>query len=99
MSLSRGLHLFRRIDTTLRKPIASQVQQVRNSGGLFSYRCGGYPPRKLVVYGSQFLMGFTWWWILWHLWQEPDHITGEFPYPDPKLWTNEELGIPEDDEP
>lgn len=42
--------------------------------------------------------GFVWWWILWHLWHEPEHITGEFPYPDPSEWTNAELGIPPDSE-
>lgn len=42
--------------------------------------------------------GLMWWWILWHLWHEPEHITGEFPYPDPSEWTNAELGIPPDSE-
>lgn len=39
-----------------------------------------------------------WWWILWHLWHDFDHIVGEFPYPKPREWTNAELGIPPIDE-
>lgn len=38
-----------------------------------------------------------WWWILWHLWHDFDHIVGEFPYPDPSEWTDAELGIPPDE--
>ncbi len=54
-----------------------------------------------------------WYWILIHLWHEPEHILviiiqfmkitvsisnvsdqqGDFPYPDPSKWTNQELGI------
>lgn len=52
--------------------------------------------------GSRFdlfvLIAVMWWWIFWHLWHDFDHIVGEFPYPKPELWTNEELGIPPDDE-
>lgn len=48
-------------------------------------------------YGAMAVGGFMWWWVLWHLWHEPEHITGEFPQPDPLLWTDKELGIPPDD--
>lgn len=39
-----------------------------------------------------------WWWIIWHLYWEWGHIVGEFEYPDTSKWTDEELGIPPDDE-
>lgn len=45
-----------------------------------------------------YIFAVMWWWIFWHLWHDIDHITGEFPYPRPELWTNAELGIPPDDE-
>lgn len=38
-----------------------------------------------------------WWWILWHLYWDWGHIVGEFEYPDVSAWTDEELGIPPDD--
>nr|BAN20792.1 NADH dehydrogenase [Riptortus pedestris] len=96
MSLSRGIHLLKKIDS-IRKPIYGNiVQSTRNSGG-YSYRVASYPPTKFQIIGANALGGFMWWWVLWHLWHEPDHITGEFPWPDTKKWTNEELGIPPDD--
>ncbi|XP_014276759.1 NADH dehydrogenase [ubiquinone] 1 beta subcomplex subunit 2, mitochondrial [Halyomorpha halys] len=98
MSLSRGINLFKTVNS-LKKPIYGHLmQQSRNSGGLYSYRCGAYPPSKLSIVGANVLQGFMWWWVLWHLWHESDHITGEFPWPDTSKYTDEELGIPPDDE-
>ncbi|CAG9858678.1 unnamed protein product [Phyllotreta striolata] len=68
------------------------VQAVRNHGSC-NYRKGAPEPSKLVRYTAEGIQGFAWWWILWHMWTEPDHILGEFPYPDPSKWTDEELGI------
>uniref|UniRef100_A0A4W3ISG2 NADH dehydrogenase [ubiquinone] 1 beta subcomplex subunit 2, mitochondrial n=1 Tax=Callorhinchus milii TaxID=7868 RepID=A0A4W3ISG2_CALMI len=53
---------------------------------------------KTQVWQSQFLSSFMWFWILWHLWHNPDAVFGHFPYPDPSKWTDEELGIPPLDE-
>nr|XP_032638400.1 NADH dehydrogenase [ubiquinone] 1 beta subcomplex subunit 2, mitochondrial-like [Chelonoidis abingdonii] len=50
-----------------------------------------------VIHGEIF-SGFTWFWILWHFWHNPDAVLGHFPYPDASKWTDEELGIPPDDE-
>ena len=65
----------------------------------WNYRQG--PPDSshpaYVRYGAPVVAGLMWWWVMWHLWHEPEHITGEFPEPDPKLWTDKELGIPPDD--
>ncbi|XP_037083573.1 NADH dehydrogenase [ubiquinone] 1 beta subcomplex subunit 2, mitochondrial-like [Pollicipes pollicipes] len=54
-------------------------------------------PRGRVIAGD-LLVAFMWYWILYHLWYEPEHLFGEFEYPDTSKWTNEELGIPADDE-
>ncbi|KAL1506335.1 hypothetical protein ABEB36_005719 [Hypothenemus hampei] len=72
-------------------------QSVRYSGDLvWAYRTP--PPRtdkKFYVMG-EVAQGFMWWWIFWHLWTEPDHILGEFEYPDARKWTDAELGIPDE---
>ncbi|PNJ51978.1 NDUFB2 isoform 10 [Pongo abelii] len=39
-----------------------------------------------------------WFWILWRFWHDSEEVLGHFPYPDPSKWTDEELGIPPDDE-
>ncbi|XP_075795946.1 NADH dehydrogenase [ubiquinone] 1 beta subcomplex subunit 2, mitochondrial [Pelodiscus sinensis] len=53
--------------------------------------------RRQVVVG-ELLSGFAWFWILWHFWHDPDAVLGHFPYPDASKWTDEELGIPPDEE-
>ncbi|XP_054845414.1 NADH dehydrogenase [ubiquinone] 1 beta subcomplex subunit 2, mitochondrial [Eublepharis macularius] len=47
---------------------------------------------------SEIISSTMWFWILWHFWHSPDDVLGHFPYPDSSKWTNEELGIPPDDE-
>lgn len=58
------------------------------------------PPQitKKQVFEAEFLSGAMWFWILWHFWHDPDAVLGHFPWPDPSQWTDEELGIPPDDE-
>ncbi|XP_055506073.1 NADH dehydrogenase [ubiquinone] 1 beta subcomplex subunit 2, mitochondrial [Leucoraja erinacea] len=53
---------------------------------------------KSQVLQSEILSGFMWFWIFWHMWHNPDAVTGHFQYPDPSKWTDEELGIPPIDE-
>ncbi|XP_059612525.1 NADH dehydrogenase [ubiquinone] 1 beta subcomplex subunit 2, mitochondrial-like [Phlebotomus argentipes] len=77
---------------------AAQKQIVRHGHGAFSYRSAPTPNSKYVVLAANVGGGIAWWWILWHLWHEPEHITGEFPYIEPSTWTNAELGIPPDDD-
>uniref|UniRef100_A0A7R9DMJ0 NADH dehydrogenase [ubiquinone] 1 beta subcomplex subunit 2, mitochondrial n=1 Tax=Timema poppense TaxID=170557 RepID=A0A7R9DMJ0_TIMPO len=64
----------------------------------WSYREPGPPPSKNIMRVTEVAGGLMWWWVLWHLWHEYSHITGEFDYPDVSKWTDEELGIPPDDE-
>ncbi|KAK9400058.1 NADH dehydrogenase [Crotalus adamanteus] len=55
------------------------------------------PPQFSVIIGEA-ASSFMWFWILWRFWHDSDEVLGHFPYPDPSLWTDEELGIPPDDE-
>lgn len=71
------------------------VQSIRHSH-VCAYRIRTADPHKSLVWTAEIVQGIAWWWVLWHLWTEPDHITGEFEYPDPSKWTDEELGIPSD---
>ncbi|XP_037922050.1 NADH dehydrogenase [ubiquinone] 1 beta subcomplex subunit 2, mitochondrial-like [Hermetia illucens] len=98
MLSSRGVLLGRAIQRIVShsRNVTPQLQTVRNSH-VVSYRTAPPPHSKAVLVTAEVVGGLMWWWILWHLWHEPDHITGEFEYPDPSSWTNAELGIPPDD--
>ncbi|KAF0297526.1 NADH dehydrogenase [ubiquinone] 1 beta subcomplex subunit 2, mitochondrial [Amphibalanus amphitrite] len=54
-------------------------------------------PKGRVIAGD-LIVAFMWYWILYHMWYEPEHLFGEFEYPDAAKWTDQELGIPADDE-
>uniref|UniRef100_A0A182Y6M0 Uncharacterized protein n=2 Tax=Anopheles stephensi TaxID=30069 RepID=A0A182Y6M0_ANOST len=100
MLASRALLVGRLLATgaAVRKvnPTGLRNQIVRH-GHDWSYRVNGPKPEMLARVGAQVAGGFMWWWILWHLFHEYEHITGEFEYPDPSAWTNAELGIPTDE--
>ncbi|KAK9711135.1 NADH dehydrogenase 1 beta subcomplex subunit 2 [Popillia japonica] len=70
---------------------------VRHSHGSWNYRKSGPPPSKLIEFLATLAQGSMWWWILWHLFTEYQHVTGEWEYPNASKWTDEELGIPPDD--
>ncbi|XP_077449583.1 NADH dehydrogenase [ubiquinone] 1 beta subcomplex subunit 2, mitochondrial [Stigmatopora argus] len=53
---------------------------------------------KKQKFDSEFISGAMWFWILWHMWHDSDAVLGHFPWPDASQWTDEELGIPKDDE-
>ncbi|XP_020656148.1 NADH dehydrogenase [ubiquinone] 1 beta subcomplex subunit 2, mitochondrial [Pogona vitticeps] len=75
------------------------VSGVRRSSehGEFSYRQAPKITRYQIIV-SESVSGFMWFWILWHCWHDYDEVLGHFPYPDVTQWTDEELGIPSDDE-
>ncbi|XP_076445680.1 NADH dehydrogenase [ubiquinone] 1 beta subcomplex subunit 2, mitochondrial-like [Babylonia areolata] len=77
------------------KPV---VQTAVRHGGTWYYRRPAADPPKRIMYHAEFMGFLMWYWILYHLWKEPEHITGHFPYPDPAEWTDEELGIPPEEE-
>ncbi|XP_065171176.1 NADH dehydrogenase [ubiquinone] 1 beta subcomplex subunit 2, mitochondrial-like [Atheta coriaria] len=91
MLLSRGTALIRAANAIKTKPTVSN-QVVRKSHDWYYREC--IPPQKDAIKVAEFVGGFAWWWVLWHLWTEPGHILGEFEYPDASKWTDEELGIP-----
>ncbi|XP_003475506.2 NADH dehydrogenase [ubiquinone] 1 beta subcomplex subunit 2, mitochondrial isoform X2 [Cavia porcellus] len=55
-------------------------------------------PSRYRVIQAEILSATMWFWILWRFWHDSDAVLGHFPYPDPSQWTDEELGIPPDDE-
>uniref|UniRef100_A0A1Q3EV30 Putative mitochondrial nadh-ubiquinone oxidoreductase aggg subunit n=1 Tax=Culex tarsalis TaxID=7177 RepID=A0A1Q3EV30_CULTA len=100
MLSSRALLLGRMLQRTAAARVAIPAirqQTVRHGGHDVSYRMNGPKPDMLARVGAQVAGGLMWWWVLWHLFHEYEHITGEFEYPDPSQWTNAELGIPPDD--
>lgn len=72
------------------------IQTIRQSSHVINYRCPPPKPSKTCIIVAEGVQGFAWWWVLWHFWTEPEHIFGEFEFPDPSKWTDEELGIPSD---
>ncbi|KAL0121832.1 hypothetical protein PUN28_006947 [Cardiocondyla obscurior] len=99
MLISRGLNLLKlSCRSNKYKVSATNTRIIRLSHDNHSYR--DFPPvEKGWVYAAEFFGGLMWWWVLWHLWHDYGHIIGEFPYPEPSKWTDEELGIPPDDYP
>eukprot|EP00092_Neocalanus_flemingeri_P019054 GFUD01020642.1.p3 GENE.GFUD01020642.1~~GFUD01020642.1.p3 ORF type:complete len:101 (+),score=24.52 GFUD01020642.1:48-350(+) len=68
-------------------------------GGAWSYRTSPAPPPSWCAKGAPAIMTFTWWWIFHGVLTEPAHIFGFWDnYPDPREWTDQQLGIPADDE-
>ncbi|XP_048358228.1 NADH dehydrogenase [ubiquinone] 1 beta subcomplex subunit 2, mitochondrial [Sphaerodactylus townsendi] len=63
----------------------------------FLYRQFPVISRSQII-KAELISGFMWFWILWNFWHDPDIVLGHFPYPDASKWTDEELGIPSDDE-
>ncbi|KAM0731962.1 NADH dehydrogenase [ubiquinone] 1 beta subcomplex subunit 2, mitochondrial [Formica fusca] len=100
MIISRGLNLLRiGYRNSQSKVSTTNLRSVRLSHDDYhgTYR-GQIPPvEKIWLYGAEIMGGVMWWWVLWHFWHDFGHIVGEFPYPDPSKWTDEELGIPPDD--
>ncbi|KAF7993612.1 hypothetical protein HCN44_010207 [Aphidius gifuensis] len=96
MLISRGFGLAKNVAVIATRKLPKTVVQTRNSGHSYMYRDVKEAPRK-DVWMAEISTGIMWWWVLWHMWHDWGHIVGEFDYPDPSKWTNEELGIPPDD--
>nr|XP_019963278.1 PREDICTED: NADH dehydrogenase [ubiquinone] 1 beta subcomplex subunit 2, mitochondrial [Paralichthys olivaceus]XP_019963279.1 PREDICTED: NADH dehydrogenase [ubiquinone] 1 beta subcomplex subunit 2, mitochondrial [Paralichthys olivaceus] len=98
-SLQRTLGVLRMSSRLLRRgPQRASIR--KGSGGPHiepQYR--QYPQlTKNQRFQSELLSGAMWFWILWHCWHDADAVLGHFPWPDASEWTDEELGIPPDDE-
>jgi len=72
------------------------VAPLRSSSDLtgWTYRLPRQDVPKRDLYLAEGIMGFMWYWILFHMWYDFGHIAGHFEYPDPSKWTDAELGIP-----
>ncbi|XP_068631338.1 NADH dehydrogenase [ubiquinone] 1 beta subcomplex subunit 2, mitochondrial-like [Battus philenor] len=78
---------------------AADHQIKRNGGhGSWTYRMPPPLPSKRATYLAEGLGGLCWYWILYHLATEPEHVYGEWPYIDPSTYCDLELGIPPDSE-
>lgn len=91
-----GGHLFRG-----RCARAVGADGVRRAGGgaHIEPRYRQFPQlTRSQVIQAEFFSATMWFWILWRFWHDSDAVLGHFPYPDPSQWTDEELGIPPDDE-
>merc|ERR1711874_373782 len=96
LSATRNLFKLARSSRALTRSITTTTPKL--GGGEWTYRIAAPKSSKKTLFKAEMVGAVMWWWILYHLLTEPEHITGEFPYPDPSAWTNEELGIPADDE-
>ncbi|XP_060932460.1 NADH dehydrogenase [ubiquinone] 1 beta subcomplex subunit 2, mitochondrial [Limanda limanda] len=98
-SLQRTLGVLR-LSSRLFRRGPQRVNIRKGSGGPHiepQYR--QYPQlTKSQQFQSELLSGAMWFWILWHCWHDPDAVLGHFPWPEVSEWTDEELGIPPDDE-
>ncbi|KAF4020361.1 hypothetical protein G4228_011783 [Cervus hanglu yarkandensis] len=91
-----GGHLFRG-----RCARAAGASGVRRAGGgaHIEPRYRQFPQlTRSQAIQAEFFSATMWFWILWRFWHDSDAVLGHFPYPDPSQWTDEELGIPPDDE-
>lgn len=92
--------VFHRMLSTLFKRSFTRPSSMllsKRTSHVWNYRKGAPSAGKNVERMSVGIMALMWWWILWHLFTEYGHITGEFKYPKASEWTDEELGIPPDD--
>ncbi|CAH1989730.1 unnamed protein product [Acanthoscelides obtectus] len=92
MLVSRGFSCVRNLQRLTKNAV--QLKEIARNSHHWSYRKGAPPASKNIMMCAEVVQGIAWWWVLWHLWTEPDHILGEFEYPDPRKWTDQELGIP-----
>ncbi|XP_056434202.1 NADH dehydrogenase [ubiquinone] 1 beta subcomplex subunit 2, mitochondrial [Gadus chalcogrammus] len=98
-SLGSALRLLRAGASALRS--GPQKTFYRRAGGgphiVPQYR--QYPQvTKNQKLQAEILSSTMWFWMLWHFWHSSDDVLGHFAWPDASQWTDEELGIPADDE-
>ncbi|XP_011870688.1 PREDICTED: NADH dehydrogenase [ubiquinone] 1 beta subcomplex subunit 2, mitochondrial-like [Vollenhovia emeryi] len=99
MIITRGLNLLKIVHRSRNTAAATNLRPVRLTHGPGGNYRDLPPENKQWTLAAEVFGGFMWWWILWHFWHDWGHIVGEFDYPDPSKWTDEELGIPPDDYP
>lgn len=88
--------------SALIRSFATTIKRQGVEDQYWAYRHRNPPPPKAVEYTATAMMTFVYWWIFFHIFTEPGHLFGgsrfgEFDFPNPEEWTDEELGIPPDD--
>uniref|UniRef100_C3KHE0 NADH dehydrogenase [ubiquinone] 1 beta subcomplex subunit 2, mitochondrial n=1 Tax=Anoplopoma fimbria TaxID=229290 RepID=C3KHE0_ANOFI len=98
-SFGRALGVLRTGTQLLRRGTQKITSRKASDGPHIEPQYRQYPQiTKNQKFQSELLSGTMWFWILWHSWHDPDAVFGHFPWPDASAWTDEELGIPADDE-
>ncbi|KAG7260530.1 hypothetical protein CRUP_037797 [Coryphaenoides rupestris] len=98
-SLGRAAVLFRVGANALTRGSQKTITRKASGGPHIEPQYRQYPIiTKNQKVQSEILSGVMWFWILWNCWHHPDDVMGHFEWPDASKWTNEELGIPADDE-
>jgi len=98
MIVSRLLPLFRTgISFSSKKRLFSTSKTSFGGHGEWAYRVEATASRTQNI-AAEVGMAFMWWWVFWHIFTDSEHLLGEFDWQDPLKWTDEELGIPPDDE-
>ncbi|CAL7952312.1 unnamed protein product [Xylocopa violacea] len=93
MLLSRSVPLARNVyHFSRKKQVALNLNQIRTE---WCYRRIKPVDKTWKLIGNT-LEGIIWWWVFWNAYYDYHLIIGEFPYPKPKDWSDEDLGIPED---
>ncbi|XP_012276785.1 NADH dehydrogenase [ubiquinone] 1 beta subcomplex subunit 2, mitochondrial-like [Orussus abietinus] len=95
MLLSRGLSILKST-SRLTNGNRKVLQQIKRNSHEFTYRSIPKYSKDQIIW-AEALGGMMYWWIFYNMWHEFGHVVGEFPYPEPSNWTDEELGIPPDD--
>lgn len=80
-------------------PIVDVIETI-----LYFFQCSGLVYRGAIMpsrkqfWKGEIVCGAMWFWILWRFYHDPEEVLGHNPWPDASKWTDEELGIPPDDE-
>ena len=89
------------VSANISRPFLSRLKKQDDEWDGWAYRKQNPIPPSNSYPGmlGMFCMTYIWWWIWWHVFTEPEHmLSTNFEHPDPREWTDEELGIPPDDE-
>ncbi|XP_076240301.1 NADH dehydrogenase (ubiquinone) 1 beta subcomplex, 2, 8kDa [Calliopsis andreniformis] len=96
---SHGRRILQTVNSLYKtKNAAIILKSVRQSHGTPTYREQTVPPKHIVIW-TEILGGIFWWWILWNFYHDwHGALMGHYVAPIPEHWTDEELGIPPEDE-
>ncbi|XP_068442426.1 NADH dehydrogenase [ubiquinone] 1 beta subcomplex subunit 2, mitochondrial [Clinocottus analis] len=98
-SFGRVLGVLRTGSQLLRRRTQKITTRKASDGPHIEPQYRAYPQlTKKQKFDSEVISGAMWFWILWHCWHEPEAVLGHYAWPDASAWTDEELGIPADDE-